>query len=168
MQVENSVKPNKRFIIEDFGNGKCTVSFFYNIVEEIVRENDKKYVYDMYTIELDNREELSEEIENNYEQWLQFAKEEDYEKLAAEVRKKRNELLKDTDKEMCIDRLGLDIPAEISMTNLISCLKQFFEGFSNVYNGKIAKYRQELRDITKQEGFPYNVVWPTKDENKED
>ena len=36
MQVENSVKPNKRFIIEDLGNGKCTVSFFYNIVEEIV------------------------------------------------------------------------------------------------------------------------------------
>ena len=147
MQVENSVKPNKRFIIEDLGNGKCTVSFFYNIVEETVEENDKRYLYDMYTIELDNRE-LSEEIENNYEQWLQFAKKEDYEKLAAEVRKKRNELLKDTDKEMCIDRLGLDIPAEISMTNLISCLKQFFEGFSNVYNGKIAKYRQELRDIS--------------------
>ena len=41
MQVENSVKPNKRFIIEDLGNGKCTVSFFYNIVEETVEENDK-------------------------------------------------------------------------------------------------------------------------------
>ena len=59
MQVENSVKPNKRFIIEDLGNGKCTVSFFYNIVEEIVGENDKRYLYDMYAIELDNREELS-------------------------------------------------------------------------------------------------------------
>lgn len=25
-------------------------------------------------------------------------------------------------------------------------------------------YRQALRDITTQEGFPYNVVWPTKPE----
>ena len=25
-----------------------------------------------------------------------------------------------------------------------------------------ATYRQALRDITSQEGFPYNVVWPTK------
>ncbi len=25
-------------------------------------------------------------------------------------------------------------------------------------------YRQELRDITTQEGFPHNVVWPTKPE----
>ena len=25
-----------------------------------------------------------------------------------------------------------------------------------------ASYRQSLRDITAQEGFPYNVIWPTK------
>lgn len=25
-----------------------------------------------------------------------------------------------------------------------------------------AEYRQQLRDITAQEGFPFNVVWPTK------
>lgn len=24
-----------------------------------------------------------------------------------------------------------------------------------------ANYRQELRDITNQEGFPYNIIWPT-------
>lgn len=27
-----------------------------------------------------------------------------------------------------------------------------------------ASYRQNLRDITSQEGFPYDVVWPTKPE----
>ena len=27
-----------------------------------------------------------------------------------------------------------------------------------------AAYRQALRDITAQEGFPYNVAWPTKPE----
>jgi hypothetical protein len=25
-----------------------------------------------------------------------------------------------------------------------------------------AAYRQELRDLTTQEGFPWNVTWPTK------
>ena len=28
--------------------------------------------------------------------------------------------------------------------------------------GKMAKYRQELRDITKQKGFPYEINWPEK------
>ena len=68
---------------------------------------------------------------------------------------------------MCIDRLGLEFPEELSMTNIISSLKQFFEGFSNIVNGNIAEYRQALRDLPEQEGFPYNVVWPTK-EKKED
>ena len=34
--------------------------------------------------------------------------------------------------------------------------------------GKMSKYRQALRDIPEQEGFPYNVVWPTKDKDGED
>jgi hypothetical protein len=28
----------------------------------------------------------------------------------------------------------------------------------------MAEYRQALRDITSQEGFPYDVTWPTKPE----
>jgi len=28
----------------------------------------------------------------------------------------------------------------------------------------MATYRQALRDITSQEGFPYNITWPTKPE----
>lgn len=24
-----------------------------------------------------------------------------------------------------------------------------------------AEYRQALRDVTKQDGFPYNILWPT-------
>lgn len=29
---------------------------------------------------------------------------------------------------------------------------------------KYQTYRQALRDITKQDGFPYNVTWPTQPE----
>lgn len=171
MQIESSKRPNK-FEINEIENGKCTVLFFDNVQEVEASQLDSeeksiKYTYDMYKISTNFRESLSEQIENNYDKWLETAKKEEYNQLAAEVRSKRNELLAETDKEMCIDRLGLKLPSDLSMTNIISSLKQFFEGFSDICNGKIAKYRQELRDITKQEGFPYNVVWPTKDKKEE-
>ena len=51
------------------------------------------------------------------------------------VRKKRDELLKETD----------------------------WYGLSDVIMPEdIATYRRALRDISAQEGFPHNVVWPTK------
>lgn len=168
MKVQNSVKPKNKFNIENVENGKCTVLFFDNI-EEIEasqlgsEEETKQYVYDMYSTITGYRENLSEEIQQNYEQWLETAKKQEYDQLATEIRAKRNELLAETDKEMCIDRLGLKFPTNLSMTNIISSLKDFFDGFANISKSNIAKYRQELRDITKQEGFPYNVKWPTKD-----
>jgi len=32
----------------------------------------------------------------------------------------------------------------------------------NTLSTEMATYRQALRDITNQEGFPYNVTWPSK------
>jgi hypothetical protein len=34
----------------------------------------------------------------------------------------------------------------------------------NTMSTEMATYRQALRDITSQEGFPYSVTWPTKQE----
>jgi hypothetical protein len=34
----------------------------------------------------------------------------------------------------------------------------------NTMSTEMATYRQALRDITAQEGFPYSVTWPTKQE----
>lgn len=34
----------------------------------------------------------------------------------------------------------------------------------NTMTPEWAAYRQALRDITAQEGFPYSVIWPTKPE----
>jgi len=34
----------------------------------------------------------------------------------------------------------------------------------NTLSAEMAAYRQALRDITSQEGFPYNITWPTKPE----
>ena len=140
--AESTVKPSN-FIIEENGNDKSIVSFFDNIVVNEESNEDEEYTstnytYDVYTIELRSRDNLEEEIEANYDQWLEFVKNKDYEETAAEVRAKRDKLLTDTDWTQCSDTALSD---------------------EEVENYKI--YRQALRDITAQEGFPYNVVFPT-------
>ena len=166
MKAESSIKPNK-YIIENKGNGKVTVSFFDDIQEiEIAEiaseEKTKKYVYNIYTINIFDRSNLAEELEKNFESWLKFAKDCEYEKLAAEVRIKRDELLKESDAEMCLDRMGLEMPEGTSFTSWINFLKTLGKAIS----GNIAKYRQALRDIPEQPGFPYEVTLPTKEESE--
>lgn len=170
----SDIKPEKNFDIQNIENGKCTILFFDDIQEEKQEanlENGEKqekvvYSYYIYTTEVLYRDNLRETIEANIDKWLKDVKEKDFNEAAAEVREKRNELLKDTDKEMCIDRLNFSLPENLSMTNIISALKDFFDGFSSISKSNIAKYRQELRDISKQKGFPYNVIWPTKDKEE--
>ena len=79
MQTENSIKPNK-FEICKHQNGKCTVLFYDNIIEDKVTDPDgvetTRYLYDMYEVEVNSRDTLAESIEANYDEWLKFAKEE--------------------------------------------------------------------------------------------
>lgn len=89
-----------------------------------------------------------------YEQACNDRNEED----AAEiVRKIRNNLLDESDKEMTLDRVGLD---SSSMTGFIASL-------SDIFSGKWAKYRQELRDLPDQEGFPFDVTFPIPPNSEE-
>lgn len=171
----SDIKPEKKFSIENIENGKCTVLFFDNIQEEIQEvsnlenensETKKVYSYDVYTLETSFRDNLDEAIEKNIDKWLKDVKEKDYNEVAAEIRTKRNELLKESDAEMCIDRLGIEIPETINATNLLTVVTSVFKGIGSILNNNMSKYRQELRDITKQEGFPYKIVWPTKDKEE--
>jgi hypothetical protein len=63
---------------------------------------------------------------------------------------------------MCLDRVGITIPDSITATNLLTTVKSLFTSLSGALAGDVAKYRQELRDITKQENFPYSVEFPVK------
>lgn len=63
----------------------------------------------------------------------------DYEKMVANVRSLRNYILCNTDKYLTIP----DYP------------------LSNIQKEEIKQFRQALRDITNQSGFPGNVLWPT-------
>ena len=136
-------------------DGKCTVYFFDNIQEETrQRENEESqtiYKYDMYEINPYYRENLQEDLQENLKVWLEFAKQQEYDKLAEKIREKRDELLAETDKEMCLDRLKLNMPEDITMTNIVSGIKDFFTSLKEIFSSDMAKYRQSLRDIPQQE-----------------
>lgn len=141
MKTESYSKPNK-FKIEFLKNGRVSVLFFDNIskvTENFENEEIEKYKYEMYRITLNNRTNLAEDIENNYDTWLQFAKDCEYEKLATEIRTKRDKLLTQTDWTQVTD-------------TVLSIEKQ----------EEYKTYRQHLRDITEQEEFPYKVTFPAK------
>ena len=179
MKHESDLKPTKSFEIENIHNNRCEVVFFdLESIEEVEKVDEegntyKKYLYNSYRQPMSYNSKLEEYIDENYETLLSKAKESEYEILAQEVRAKRNALLEETDKDMAFDRLGINfeinIPSSISLSNIVSfikelanALKEFGNMFKDINNSKMAQYRQELRDITKQSGFPYNVVFPEK------
>lgn len=165
MIAESNIKP-ANFEIENIQKDRCDIVFYTNIQEITELDETKKYTYEVYRLNFCYNTNLEDEIKNKYEEYLEIARKKEYNTLAEEIRKKRNELLAETDKEMCIDRLNIELPTELTAATLLTGVKNFFEGFSNIFNGNMAKYRQELRDITEQEGFPYNVIWPSKEDQE--
>lgn len=81
----------------------------------------------------------------------QQAADDDDENAAADAaRAIRNKLLAISDKEVTIDRAGLDV----------SSAAAFLLSLKNIFDGAWAKYRKSLRDLPEQEGFPFNIEWP--------
>ena len=79
------------------------------------------------------------------------------EEAAALARKIRNKLLDNSDAQMSLDRLGLDL----------SSATKFIASLSKIFTGAWAKYRQALRDLPTQAGFPFNVTFPTPPDSEE-
>lgn len=98
------------------------------------------------------KSQLPEVLENAY----QAACASGDEQAAAEAaRALRNRLLDLSDKEMSLDRLGLN------SNNALD----FITSLAKVFKGKWAVYRQELRDIPQQEGFPFDISFPVSPES---
>lgn len=138
MQTESNVKPTSNFEIEEHANKKCDVLFYTNI-EETTKDDETIYTYDFYRLSMRTRDNLQEKIEADYDTWLEVAKTQEENKFATEIREKRDKLLADTDWTQMQDTALSD---------------------EKVEEYKI--YRQELRDITAQDNFPYKVDFPTK------
>ncbi|MBQ6359392.1 MAG: hypothetical protein IJI97_10680 [Clostridia bacterium] len=88
--------------------------------------------------------------------WFSLISAQCYAAAAAEVRARRDALLQATDADMALDRLGLTPPTGSTFTAWLSFLRTLGEALKS----NAATYRQALRDITTQPGFPYEIKWP--------
>lgn len=154
MRTESNIRPEAAEI-EITANGIAEVILRENITEE-TREDATMYRYDEYRMTVPYRANLLENVQKTLNAWMTSARNAEYARLAAEVRAKRDALLAETDKEMCLDRLGLTSPEGSTFTAWIGFLKTI----ASAVFGSMAKYRQALRDIPQQEGFPYDVTFP--------
>lgn len=102
----------------------------------------------------DTKAELLETLQQAYENACQ---EQDKEQAAEFARKIRNKLLDDSDKEMSLDRLGLNT----------STATKFIASLASIFSGAWAVYRQALRDIPEQAGFPFNIEFPSRPDDTE-
>lgn len=142
MKAESNLKPIKKFEIENIINRKCEIIFYDNIKEiSILDDEEKTYSYNLYRLKANYRDDLEKELNDDnekYLKWLQLAKDTEYNELAENIRSKRDKLLTETDWTQMTDT-----------------------ALSKEKQEKYKKYRQALRDITEQSGFPYSVEWPT-------
>lgn len=146
-QTESDVKPSK-YLIENILNGNCDIIIndkIKKIDETYIDDEGKeittsKYTYNSYRVTTLYRDTLESELESKegYKIWLDFVVNQATNEKAKEVRAKRDELLNETDWTQMADT-----------------------ALSEEKQEDYRIYRQALRDIPEQKGFPYDVVFPT-------
>lgn len=168
MKAESYIRPPLFSVSES--DDKAIIRFAVNVVEKTIKEEGEEeqtvYEYDSYSLTVKNRPDLEKDIGSNYDEWLKKAKQIERDELAAEVRAKRDALLADTDKDFVLDRINLNIPEKVTASTMLNAVKDIFAVLGTVCSGEMAKYRQALRDMPEQEGFPYNVKFPAKPNNQ--
>lgn len=95
------------------------------------------------------KSQLPEVLENAYKAACASG---DEQAAADAARALRNRLLDLSDKEMSLDRLKLNTSSTIT----------FLASLGKIFSGDWAIYRQALRDLPQQEGFPFDVDWPSE------
>lgn len=81
MKAESTIKPpvGNNFLIEQTGNGKCTIHFYENIEENTTDYEDTIYSFDWYSLEdIPYHENLKSNIKSNKAVWLKKAKEKEF------------------------------------------------------------------------------------------
>lgn len=82
--------------------------------------------------------------------YRQAVKDGDEDTAAEAARALRNKLLALSDKEVTLDRVGLDTSGTTA----------FLRSLKTIFDGAWTNYRKRLRDLPEQEGFPLNIAWP--------
>ena len=136
MKVNGSAKP-AALLFEHRFDGMAEMRFR----ENIVKNDDGSYTYDEYFLSMLDRTGLEKIVQDNTEVWLAYAKQQETEQQAQTIRGTRDKLLSDTDWTQTDD-------APVSAND----------------REAMQQYRQKLRNITAQSGFPSSVKWPEKPE----
>ncbi len=89
----------------------------------------------------------------------------DEELAAALARVIRNRKLAESDGNVAFDRFGITLPDNITTTTMLKAFKDLIQGMKALLNGDWAAYRQALRDLPEQAGFPFNITWPEAPES---
>jgi hypothetical protein len=129
-----------------------------------MQNNIYKRLTEIESIAMLQKSELTQTLEHAYKKACQS---ENSELAASLARQLRNRMLDESDKQMSLDRLKLDTSSAVA----------FIASLSKIFENDWSKYRQELRDLPLQEGFPFNIKFPAspdqvvltdEDENEEE
>ena len=143
--------------------GDRAVIIFYTDIKEIQREDgETAWEAVSWTLESSWTDNIMERITEQQAAWLAEAQAEAYTEAAAKVRSLRDKLLAESDAMTAFDRLGLDLPDKVTATTMLSVFKEILTAMWNITNGAIGQYRQALRDLPEQPGFPFDIDWPEK------
>lgn len=145
-----------RYTINKIDSRTATILFYTNT--EQVDSMTGQHSSEIFSLTMPIRPNFEKYIDANYDYLLDLAKKNDLDKEAAEIRNKRNLLLQESDAHVLLDRIGLEIPSG----DTFAAWKPFLSELALAVSGEWATYRQALRDVPQQEGFPYSIVWPTK------
>ena len=145
--------------------GNRAVIIFYTDVQEVQREDgETAWEAVSWTLESSWTDNIMERISENQAAWLAEAQAEAYTEAAAKVRSLRDKLLTESDAMTALDRFGMDLPDKVTATTMLTVFKEILTALWSITKGAIGQYRQALRDLPEQPGFPFNVEWPDKPE----
>lgn len=131
----------------------------YTDVQEEQREDgESAWKAVSWTLETSWQDDIVARIGADVATWLTLAQNEATKIAAAEVRALRDKLLAASDSMMALDRLGLTVPTGTTFTAWLS----FFKKLGEALLSDVPVYRQALRDIPNQPGFPFEINWPEK------
>ena len=145
MKVSSVTMPERPFQILRDGNS-CTVEFFDNVksspaIDGMTGQSVPSWDYEKYDFKTDYKPGLAAQIESNYDTWLQKAKAAEIASEGAKVRNYRDNLLNQCD--------------------LQYCNSEKWAAMAEDKQKEWTAYKQALRDVPIQSGFPYSINWPT-------
>lgn len=119
-----------------------------------IQNNDTLRISRLETICEGITGQMNDVIKESYEKAVENKDEE----LAASLaRKLRDNLLKESDSRVAFDRFNIKVPSGSSFSAWLSFLKSL----GKILTSDWSKYRQELRDLPQQPGFPFDIKFPT-------